>query len=99
MGVGANYSFGYGFILYADGYRLMSGTKTGERGWSLAAELGLSGSFFARAGMFEEAYRGNKGWSVGISWLGPRASVDYAMKIAGKGPLERSHIFGLTLAL
>ncbi len=99
VGLGANYSLGYGFQLYADGYRLMSGTRTGERGWALAAELGLSSDFFARAGLFEEGYRGNKGWSIGGSWLGPRASFDYALKVAGKGPKERSHILGVTLSL
>ncbi len=96
VGVGASYSFGYGFQAVADGYRLMSGTKDGERGWSLAGEMGFTGDFTARAGLFEEAYRALKGWSVGLSWSGPRASFDYALKVAGKGPRERTHIFGIT---
>ncbi|MGZ6423316.1 MAG: hypothetical protein ACXWSR_20470 [Bdellovibrionota bacterium] len=99
IGAGAAYSFGYGIQVIADGYRLMSGTKNGERGWSLAGELGLTGDVLARAGIFEEAYRGLKGWSLGASWIGPRIQLDYALKTAGKGPKEKSHIFGLTMSL
>jgi len=98
-GVGATYALGYGFQLFADGYRLMSGTKTGERGWSLATEASLSNDFFVRGGLFEEAYRALKGWSLGATWMGPKASFDYAMKIAGKGPKEKTHILGMTLTL
>lgn len=99
VGVGAAYSLGYGIQLLADGYRLMSGTKSGERGWALAGELGLTGDFLARAGLFEEAYRGLKGYSLGATWMGPRMQFDYAYKITGKGPKEREHILGLTVQM
>ncbi len=99
IGAGASYTLGYGINLLADGYRLMSGTKEGERGWALAVELSLAGNFLARAGIFEEAYTAVKGWSLGASWLGPRASFDYALKTRGQGPKEKIHVLGLTLAL
>ena len=98
MGLGAAYSLGHGITLFADGYRLMRGSREGERGWALASELTLSGSFKARGGLFEEAYRAFKGWSLGLSWMGPRASFDYTMKTAGTGPREKTHIFGMTTA-
>lgn len=99
LGAGAAYSLGQGIRLVADGYRLMSGTKTGERGWALGAEISLAGDFVARAGMFEEAYRAVKGWSMGASWMGPRASFDYVLKTRGQAPKEKIHVLGLTLAL
>jgi hypothetical protein len=99
VGIGAAYSLGYGIQVLADGYRLMSGTKNGERGWALAGELGLTGSLLARGGLFEEAYRGLKGYSFGASWMGPRMQLDYAYKLTGKGPKEREHIFGLTIGM
>ncbi len=99
VGLGAVYGLGYGIMAYADGYRLMGGSREGERGWALGGQLGLTGDFFVRAGLFEEAYRNLKGWALGLSWAGPRASFDYAMRVAGKGPKEKEHIFGLTLAL
>lgn len=99
LGAGLSYSLGYGFQLMADGYRLMNGTKAGERGWSLAIEGSLTAGFMARAGLSEEAYRALKGWSAGLSWLGPRVSFDYALKSVGSGPKEKTHIFGLTMML
>jgi hypothetical protein len=99
LGAGLAYALGYGIQFFADGYRLMSGTKSGEKGWALGAEIGLASDFSARAGLFEEAYRARKGWSVGLSWLGPRASFDYALKVTGKGPAERAHMLGITLAM
>ena len=99
IGLGAAYSLGYGIQFLADGYRIMTGKKEGERGWSLSFELGLAGDFLARAGVFEEAFRALKGWSAGLSWMGPRASFDYALKVTGRGPRERAHILGMTLAL
>jgi|GEM_PF-5456767 len=99
VGVGAMYGLGYGIMAYADGYRLMGGSRTGERGWALGGQLGLTGDFSIRAGLFEEAYRYMKGWSVGLSWAGPRASFEYAIRTAGTGPKEKEHIFGMTIVL
>lgn len=99
IGVGASYPLTAGITLIADGYRLMSGTREGERGWSLATEIQLAGDFTARGGLFEEGYRALKGWAAGVSWSGPRMSLDYALKTAGKGPKERSHILGVSVVL
>lgn len=99
IGVGANYLLGYGFTAMADGYRLMSGSKKEKTGWALALEAALAGDFYARGGIFQEGYSELHGWSLGLSWLGPRASFDYAMKTKGDGPKERIHMFGITMAL
>jgi hypothetical protein len=99
VGAGLNYNLGYGFSVIADGSRLLSGSRSGARGWSLAGEAGLAGDFTLRGGLFQEAYRGLKGWALGLSWLGPRASFDYAYKVVGSGPRERAHVLGLTLAM
>ncbi len=99
IGAGATYSLGQGISLYADGYRLMGGSREGERGWSLGGEISMSADFIARAGMFEEGYRAFKGWAVGASWSGPRASFDWSMRTTGKGPKEREHILGMTVAI
>lgn len=99
VGAGLSYALGYGFQLLADGYRLMSGTREGERGWSLAIEVPLAGDFRARAGKTEDAYTGIKGWSLGASWSGPRASFDYAFRTTGQKTVEKAHIAGITLSL
>lgn len=99
IGAGASYALGHGILLFADGYRLMGGTREGERGWALGAEVMMAAGFAGRAGLFEEGYRAFKGWSIGASWIGPRASFDWVMKTAGNGPKEREHILGMTLSL
>jgi len=77
----------------------MKGTMKGNRGWAVGAETALGDSFRLRTGRFQESVRRMKGWSVGLSWKGPRASFDYAMRTTGQGPKERDHILGMTVAL
>jgi hypothetical protein len=95
---GVVYGLGYGIQAYGDGYRAMKGPEKGQRGWALGAEVGLAGDFKLRGGRFQDGYRRLKGWSAGLTWAGPRASFDYAMRTAGNGPSERDHIFGMTIA-
>jgi hypothetical protein len=99
VGAGLTYNLGYGLQAYGDGTRIMKGPSSGQRGWSLGAEFALAGDFRLRGGKFQDGYRRRKGWSVGISWAGPRASFDYAMRTSGADPKERDHIFGMTVAL
>jgi hypothetical protein len=99
VGAGLTYNLGYGLQAYADGTRIMKGPSSGQRGWSLGAEFSLAGDFRLRGGKFQDGYRRRKGWSVGLSWVGPRASFDYAMRTGGADPKERDHIFGMTVSL
>lgn len=98
-GAGLTYGLGYGIQLYGDGTRVMKGPRKGDRGWALGAELAVAGDFKLRAGRFQEGLRRLRGWSLGLSWTGPRASFDYAMRTAGDNPNERDHIFGMTVAM
>jgi hypothetical protein len=98
VGVGLSYSLGFGIRLLGDGYRLMKGEHKGERGWAAGGELSLASDFKVRFGRFQEAYRRLKGWSLGASWVGPRASFDYAMRTTGSGPQERDHMLGMVVA-
>jgi hypothetical protein len=97
LGGGLSFPVGSGITLVGDGYRLMKGAKKGERGWGLAAELKLAGDFLLRGGLFQEARRRMRGWSAGLSWNGPRASFDYAYRLAGNSPKEKDHILGLNI--
>jgi hypothetical protein len=99
LGAGAAYALGMGFNIIGDAYRLMSGTKSGNKGYALAGEAGLVGDITVRAGILQEAYRMLHGWSVGATWMGPRMSLDYAFKMLGAGPKERAHVLGLTLQM
>lgn len=99
MGAGLTYGLGYGIQAYGDGYRFMKGQEKGQQGWAVGAEVAVAGDFKLRGGRFQDGYRRLKGWSAGISWAGPRASFDYAMRTTGGGPKERDHIFGMTVAL
>jgi hypothetical protein len=85
--------------LYGDGTRIMKGALKGQRGWALGGELSFAGDFRLRAGRFQDGLRRRKGWSIGGSWVGPRASFDYAMRTSGSNPKERDHILGMTVAL
>ena len=99
-GVGVTYGFASsGIQLYGDGTRIMKGALKGQRGWALGGEISLAGDFRLRAGRFQDGQRRRKGWSIGASWAGPRASFDYAMRTSGSDPKERDHIFGMTVAL
>ena len=95
---GLMYGLGYGIQAFADGYRAMKGPEKGQRGWAIGAEMTLAGDFKLRGGRFQDGYRRLKGWSGGITWAGPRASFDYAMRTTGDSPRERDHIFGMTVA-
>ncbi len=97
LGGGLVYAFGSGITIMADGYHLMKGQRKGDRGWAAGGEISLAADFVLRAGRFQEGVRRLKGWSAGLSWNGPRASLDYSMKTTGSGPKERDHIFGLNL--
>lgn len=100
VGAGLSYRFSdYGMQLYGDATRLMKGPRSGDRGWALGAEISLAGDFRLRAGRFQDGYRRHKGWSLGISWAGPRASFDYAMRTGNAAATERSHIVGVQIAL
>lgn len=98
VGAGLTYALGYGLQVYGDGYRFMKGVEKGQRGWALGAEFGLAGDFKIRAGRFQDGFRRLRGWSAGLSWTGPRASFDYALRTTGSGPKEKDHIFGMTIA-
>lgn len=98
VGVGLYLPLGWGAQLYADGTQLMKGSKKDYKGYSLAADMAIAGDFTVRGGRFQEDFRHVKGWSLGLSWVGPRASFDYAFRVAGHDPRERDHIFGMNVA-
>jgi hypothetical protein len=98
-GAGLNIPIGYGAQIYTDGHQLLKGSRKNYKGYSLAAEMAIASDFTFRGGRFEEGFRHLKGWSLGLSWAGPRASFDYAFRIAGQNPHERDHIFGMTLLM
>jgi hypothetical protein len=99
VGAGLAYALGDGLTAYADGYRLMQGLKKGDRGWALGLEVILAGDFRVRGGRFQDGMRRLKGWSLGLSWLGPRTSFQYAMRTTGTNPKEKDHIFGISVAM
>lgn len=99
LGAGLLYSVSQGLRLAADGARIMRGTRKGEKSWALGAELNIAGDFFARGGRFWDAVTEQKGWSAGASWVGPRASLDYAMRTTQGRPHERDHVFGIRIQM
>jgi hypothetical protein len=96
IGLGGKYPLGAGFTAFADGYRLMNGKRKGERGFSLAMEMAVWGDFTLRGARFQDGLRLIKGWSGGLTWAGPKFSLDYAFRVAGTGPREKDHTFGLS---
>lgn len=96
---GAQYGLGFGFQLLADGVRYLKGSAKGKNSWSLAAEYTLSSSFTVRGGRFQDRFRDIKGWSLGLSWSGPRASFDYAMRTTSDSPHEKDHVLGIRVLL
>lgn len=99
LGAGLRYNVGSDLRLLADGAQLMRGAFKGKREWSIAAEATVGTDFMLRAGRFQDAQSRYKGWSVGASWVGPRASIDYAMRTTKGAPHERDHIFAILVQL
>lgn len=97
MGLGAAYSLGSGIKVYGDGYRFAKGPRAGDKGWALGGELGFAGDFVLRYGRFLEGWKRLRGWSAGLGWNGPRTSFFYSLRMAGQGPKEKDHSFGITL--
>lgn len=97
FGAGLQYGFGGGLKAYADGVKIMNGTRKAATGWSLAGDLTLGTDYSVRVGRFKDAYRNFTGWSFGFSWAAPRLTLDYALRIAGKNPKEQDHILGFTV--
>ena len=95
LGGGIQYGVAQGIQVFADGTRIMSGDLSGKKSYSIALELGLAGDFSIRGGKFLDAYRANRGYSLGISWNGPRASFDYGLRMTSNGHQEKDHIFGM----
>lgn len=97
VGAGLQGALGDGMQLFVDAARLTKGESKGKTSWALATELTMGGDFFLRLGRYSDAYRKLKGWSAGLSWVGPRITIDYAMKKSSGVPMERAHIFGLSV--
>lgn len=96
---GAQYQIGYGIKLFGDLSQIADGVRKGKKSWAYAAEFSLAGDFVARAGRYYDAYLQKRGWSMGLSWMGPRASFDYAMRVTKEKSSEKDHLFGMTVAL
>jgi hypothetical protein len=97
LGAGLHYNIGGGLRAFADGTKIMNGTRKAATGWAVAGDLTLGTDYAVRVGRFQDAYRHFRGWSFGASWTGPRMTVDYALRLAGDNPKEQDHILGLTV--
>lgn len=96
---GIAYGLGGGIQILADGSRILKGNLKGKNSWSLAAEVTMATDFVFRAGRFQDGYRKKKGWSLGLSWTGPRVSFDYALRKTSETHSEKDHILGVSMAL
>ncbi len=99
IGAGLRYGFSKDMAAIAEMGQMVRGPNKGKKGWSIAAEVSAVPDFVVRAGRFLDANNRYKGWSVGASWQGPRASIDYAMRTTKGSPHERDHVFGITIQL
>ncbi len=99
LGAGLRYNVGAGITLLADGARFQRGPLKGNKEWAIATELPVGGDFTFRGGRFFDGNTRQKGWSAGVSWMGPRASIDYAIRTTKGIPHERDHIVGISIQL
>jgi hypothetical protein len=99
FGAGLQYIIGGGLRVFADGTKIMKGTRKASTGWAIAGDLTLGTNYAVRVGRFEDAYRNIKGWSFGAAWTGPRMTIDYALRLAGDNPKEQDHILGFTVSI
>jgi len=99
INVGLKYSLMQSIGLLADATRITAGDFRGENAWALGVEFSMVSDFFFRAGLFKNTATQTRGKSFGISWVGPRASFDYAIKMAKDFPRERDHVLGISVQL
>jgi hypothetical protein len=97
LGAGILYNLGSSLQLFLDGTRQLGGDHSGDKGWNGGLQSAFMGGLVGRVGKFQDGVRRLKGWTLGGSWIGPRTSLDYAMRTTGTSKRERDHIFGLSV--
>lgn len=99
LGMGIRYDILGPIAALVDGGYSTKGVTKSRKQWSYAMELGLADDVIARGGFFQDSINGHTGRALGISWQGPRTSFDYGLRMTRKAPVQREHVFGMTVQL
>jgi hypothetical protein len=99
IGAGLHYLVTDSVVAMVDYGRVFKGTQKNEHQWNYAVELNMTEGFVMRGGMFQDNVRGLRGTAMGLSWQGPRTSFDYGVRSTRRAPVQREHLFGVTVQI
>lgn len=90
---GAQYSVNKILTLLADygGNYLKDFSKNST--YRYAAQINIFSDFFVRGGQFKDKTIDLKGTAWGVSWVGPKLSIDFAMKFTRQENTDNSYLF------
>lgn len=99
VAAGATYALLSSVIAYADYGFVLRGPHKDKRFWSGGVEIPMISDLILTAGISRDAVIGVRAKSVGVIWQGPRTAFEYALRITSHAPIERDHVFGITVGL
>lgn len=85
--------------LYADLGFVVSKVKSANRVWGIGVEVAVFDEILLRGGLHRDSVLDERGWSTGLAWAGPRASLEYALRMTTNRPSQRDHVFGMSIQL
>lgn len=95
IAAGARYDFVGPLQIYGDLERTIGQQRNAALSWSLGAELKAIDEIVVRGALFRDSVEYVRGWSVGISWVSPRTTLEYALRQSTSLPKEIDHVFGM----
>ena len=99
LSVGGSYRIWEEMSLYFDGGTVTKGLLKNKKSWAIGAELPLMGEILLEGGIFSDAVVGMKGKSIGVMWQGPRTTFHYALRLSNGAPVERDHVFAISIQI
>ena len=67
--------------------------------WSIATEVIVFAQLKLRRAWFQDIYKQTRGTSMGFSWEGPRANIEYASKEIKGNLTQKEHIVGINVEI
>lgn len=80
LGGGLQYTLTQNFIVIADAGANYNDDPEDNKFWRAAAQAQFFKSFYLKYGRFEDDITKLRGYSYGVSWVGPKLAVEYAYR-------------------
>ena len=96
-GVGIRHALYQSISVYADLVRVLKGELAGENSWALGSEITIFNDLRFRVGLFKDDIEKIRGLGLGLAWIGPRTTFEYAMRRTRRDPQQVDHSLGIAI--